>query len=128
MAKKEPVCKIIGKGVATSPSESSQKVKKLKDLLGDRIDVRDEMVLQILENNLEISEQAAKLIKEDGLMTEGRGGELVKNPMIDVQKNADAIIIRILESYGATLRSKKVLNESAEEESSPLSDFFKKDI
>ena len=112
------------KNKTLSPSE---RVKNLKELLGDRIDSRDEIVLQILENNLEISDQAAKLIKKDGILTEGRNGEPVRNPMIDVQKNADAIIIRILEGYGATLRSRKVLNENAkqDEDDSPLAAFFK---
>ena len=122
---KEPVCKVIGKGIPSKEDKTvDKKVKNLKKLLGDKLDARDDMVLDILKNNLQISENAQKLIMEDGLMVEGRGGELVKNPMIDVAKNSEAIVFRILESYGATLRSKNILKENKEEEEQSVLDKY----
>lgn len=65
--------------------------------------------LDLLASNLELLQQCQDAIREQGVMTTGRGNVPAKHPMLAVVKELNGSITKLLNEYGLTPRAARLM-------------------
>lgn len=92
--------------------------KMIKDLSDDIGTIPESYVIQLdlIADAFNLYTQATDNIRQNGIMIQGRSGEMVKNPVIPLLNSTQLFISKLLGSFAMTRTSKARLSKALSEE------------